>query len=172
MSDPRTIRMADTLDCPDVELRVLDADDLPGLHAMFTDPLTHTIGDGPFSSLAQSREWLEGRFQRRREYGVTWYGIHLDGELIGNAGLFMGRTRPDSEIGLEISKDHQGHGYGTAAARAVVAEAHRAGFARVWASVRDWNIASLTALERVGFHRDHTESDETGPLIYLVHQAA
>lgn len=92
-----------------------------------------------------------------------------NGPLIGNSGLFIGRTGDEPEFGFEIAADHQGRGYGTAAARAVVEEAHRAGFSRLWATVRPANIASMTAVRRVGFREHHTEHDHKGELAYLIH---
>jgi RimJ/RimL family protein N-acetyltransferase len=90
--------------------------------------------------------------------------------MIGNAGIFMGRTDPHPELGFEIQKAWQCQGYGRAAARAVVEEAHRAGFAEIWATVRQRNIGSLRALDVIGFRRDHVERDDRGELIYLHHQ--
>ena len=48
-------------------------------------------------------------------------------------------------------------------------EAHRAGFPRIWATVRPWNAASLRALKRVGFREVRVEHDERGALVFLVH---
>ncbi|WP_175559049.1 GNAT family N-acetyltransferase [Sanguibacter gelidistatuariae] len=58
-------------------------------------------------------------------------------------------------------------GFGREAAGAVVAAASRAGFEQVWATVREWNEASLRALEALGFERERVEGDERGPLVFL-----
>lgn len=138
------------------------------LHAIFSDPETHVIGEGPVQSIDETCEWLERRQLRRQEHGVTWYAVRdLGGHLIGNAGLFMGRTAPYPELGFEVRRRDQNQGYGRTAAAAVVHEGHRAGFGEVWATVRDWNVSSLRALTAIGFVRDRVETDERGGLIYL-----
>lgn len=162
--------MADELAAGSLRLRAFGSGDLHELHAIFSDPSTHTIGDGPVRDLEVTRQWLGRRDERRAEYGVTWYAVRdAADQMIGNAGLFMGRTNPHPEFGFEIRHADQGHGYGTAAARVVIAEAHRIGFSEVWATVRAWNAASLIVLGRIGFIADRTEQDARGSLIYLRH---
>lgn len=162
--------MADELTAGRLQLRAFELADLDALHQIFADPRTHTVGDGAFNTLEQTRSWLERRLVRRSQIGVTWYGVWLpNGPLIGNSGLFIGRTGDEPEFGFEIAADHQRRGYGTAAARAVVEEAHRAGFSRLWATVRPANIASMTVVSRVGFREHRTERDHKGELAYLTH---
>lgn len=164
--------MADALIVGPLRLRVLSLDDAVDLHVIFSDPATHTIGDGPFTDVQMTREWLGRRQQRREQHGVTWYSVRLpDDTMVGASGLSFGRTGPEPEFGFEIDHRFQRRGHGKAVATAVVAEAHRAGFARVWATVRPWNEPSLRALARVGFARDRVEPDQKGDLIYLFHDS-
>jgi RimJ/RimL family protein N-acetyltransferase len=39
---------------------------------------------------------------------------------------------------------------------------------RLWATVRPWNAASLRVLEKIGFRRGHTTTDDQGDVVYLV----
>ena len=39
---------------------------------------------------------------------------------------------------------------------------------RIWSTVRAQNAPSLRVLDKLGFRRDHLETDERGELIYLV----
>lgn len=163
--------MADVLSAGDLTLHVLTLSDARELHVIFSDPATHTIGGGAVSDIEDTRSWLRRRDERRQQHGVAWYGVRLpDGTLIGSAGLFIGRTGAEPEIGFEIRSLDQGQGHGSRAAAAVVAEAHRAGFARVWATVRPRNLASLRSLARVGFVQERVEDDERGSLVYLLHE--
>ena len=163
--------MAETLRAGELTLRVLSLDDLDDLHGIFSDAATHTIGDGPVKSIEETSDWLRRRDERRKQHGVAWYAIcRADGTLVGNAGLFIGRTGPHPEFGFEVRHADQGQGYGGAAEAAVVDEAHRAGFPEVWATVREWNASSLHALARVGFERNRVENDKQGALLYLVHR--
>ena len=124
--------MADSLSAGSLRLDVFTAGDLAQLHAIFSDPRTHTIGDGPVSDVDQTAAWLKRREQRRREHGVSWYAVRgSTGVMIGTAGLFIGRTGPHPELGFEIRHQEQNRGHGRAAAAAVVGEGHRAGFGEV-----------------------------------------
>lgn len=155
-----------------LQLRALALNDAEELHRLiFSDPATHTIGDGPFSDIAQTHEWLARRLTRREQHGVTWYAARLPDEtLVGITGLSFGRTGTEPEFGFEIRHRSQRQGHGSALAAAVVAEAHRAGFPRVWATVRPRNTPSLRSLDRVGFVRDRMEPDDRGGLVYLLHE--
>lgn len=167
-----TSRMDDSLQAGDLSLTVLTMRDATELHALFSDPDTHTIGEGPVTQLSETHAWLRRRAQRRFDHGVTWYGVRdAVGTMIGNAGLFIGRTGAEPEIGFEMRKRSQGLGHGTAVAAAVVAEGHRAGFSRIWATVRPSNLASLRALDKVGFRAVREEADSKGSLVYLTHNA-
>jgi ribosomal-protein-alanine N-acetyltransferase len=74
-------------------------------------------------------------------------------DVIGYCGLvFHGNGSPDEpELVFELLRAAHGSGYATEAGRAVVTWAGEAGYGRVWASVRDWNVASRRVLEKLGF---------------------
>jgi RimJ/RimL family protein N-acetyltransferase len=74
-------------------------------------------------------------------------------DVIGYCGLvFHGNGSPDEpELAYELLRTAQGHGYATEAGRAVVTWVGEAGYRRLWATVRDWNVASRRVLEKLGF---------------------
>lgn len=75
------------------------------------------------------------------------------GDVYGYCGLiFEGNGSDDEpEIAFELLRVVHGRGYATEAGRAVLAWASSAGYARTWASVWEWNIASRRVLEKLGF---------------------
>jgi RimJ/RimL family protein N-acetyltransferase len=77
----------------------------------------------------------------------------VEGDVIGYCGLlFDGRSRPgEPELAYELLRRAHGSGFATEAARAVVTWAAEAGFERLWAGVREWNLASLNVLRKLGF---------------------
>lgn len=75
------------------------------------------------------------------------------GEVIGYCGLvFHGTGAPDDpELAYELLQAAHGFGYATEAGRAVMVWAEAAGYRRVWAGVRDWNVASRRVLAKLDF---------------------
>jgi ribosomal-protein-alanine N-acetyltransferase len=74
-------------------------------------------------------------------------------DVIGYCGLTVrGRGSADEpELAYELLRAAHGHGYATEAGRAVVAWADAAGHRRLWAGVREWNVASRRVLAKLGF---------------------
>ncbi|MEH3077647.1 MAG: GNAT family N-acetyltransferase [Quadrisphaera sp.] len=167
-------RMSTQLQTPRLSLSMIIEDDVEELHTIFSDPLTHTVGGGPFTSLRQTEDWVARRAQRYAEHGLAWYAVRetTTAELLGNAGLFMGRAGAEPEIGYEVRSTWQGQGVATDAATEVVAEAVRRGWPRLWATVRPENLASRTVLHRLGFVEDGVRGSEEGPLLYLRRESA
>jgi RimJ/RimL family protein N-acetyltransferase len=92
-----------------------------------------------------------------------------EGDVIGYCALIVGRCSLDEpEIAYELLRRFHGRGYATEAAHAIVDAAAATGRHRLWSTVRPWNVASLRVLEKIGFRRDHTTTDELGEVVYLV----
>jgi [ribosomal protein S5]-alanine N-acetyltransferase len=74
-------------------------------------------------------------------------------DLIGYCGLvFHGNGSPEEpELVYELLRAARGCGYATEAGRAVLDWSSEAGYERVWATVRDWNLPSRRVLEKLGF---------------------
>ncbi len=74
-------------------------------------------------------------------------------DVIGYCGLVARADAPsdEAELAFELLRAVHGAGYATEAGRAVVAWADAAGFARLWADVWDWNVASRRVLDKLGF---------------------
>jgi hypothetical protein len=105
-----------------LEPRPFRDDDTEELHELFGDALTHTIGDGPFTSIEQTRAWIRRRLQAEDRAGLLWYAVRdrSTGRLFGNCGLFEGGTGAvEPEIGYEIRHMHQGQGFASEAAQVV-----------------------------------------------------
>jgi [ribosomal protein S5]-alanine N-acetyltransferase len=86
------------------------------------------------------------------------------GDVIGYCGLvFHGNGAPDEpELAYELLRRAHGFGYATEAGGAVVTWATEAGYERLWATVRSWNLASRRVLERLRFRETgHVDADAT-----------
>ena len=75
------------------------------------------------------------------------------GDVIGYCGLVLDGNGPPGELELayELLRAVHGRGFATEAGHAVVAWVGEAGHQRLWAGVRDWNVASRRVLEKLGF---------------------
>ncbi|MFG1990558.1 GNAT family N-acetyltransferase [Actinoplanes sp. NPDC048988] len=163
--------MRTSLSTPRLRLRHFVAEDAPELHGLFSDPLTHTIGGGPFTELARTEQWIRNRGRAFEEHGLCWYAVRdaESGLLVGNCGMLTGRTGPaEPEIGYLIGRSFRGRGFASEAARAVLHECRAAGFGRVWSSVRPGNAASRRIVEALALRVERTEHDERGALLFSV----
>lgn len=85
-----------------------------------------------------------------------------EGDVIGYCGLvFHGNGAPDDpELAYELLQGTHGSGYATEAGSAVAQWATEAGYERLWATVRAWNVASRRVLEKLGFRETgHVDVD-------------
>lgn len=95
--------------------------------------------------------------------------LHDSEQFLGYCGLIVGRASLDEpEIAYELLRSAHGHGYATEAAQAVVDAARSTGRKRLWSAVGSWNDASFRVLEKVGFSRDHSTTDEQGELVWMM----
>ena len=102
-------------------------------------------------------EDIASEIRREREEprpGVFAVERKSAGDVIGYCGLvFHGNGAPDEpELAYELLRRAHGVGYATEAGGAVVTWATEAGYERLWATVRAWNVASRRVLEKLGFH--------------------
>ena len=105
------------------------------------------------------------------EIGIGALAIRrrAEGDVIGYGALVIGRCSLDEpEIAYELLRRFHGRGYATEAARALVEAAAATGRHRLWSTVRPANTASLRVLEKLGFRRDHTTTDDLGEVVWLV----
>lgn len=76
-----------------------------------------------------------------------------ENNVIGYCGLLFGGrgSSQEPELAYELLRRAHGAGYATEAARAVVAWAAENGCQRLWAGVREWNLASRRVLDKLAF---------------------
>lgn len=121
-------------------------------------------------TLAEATERLARFRDRTTEIGIGALTIRrrADGDAIGYCALIVGRASLDEpEIAFELLQRFHGHGYATEAAHALVGAAAATGRRRLWSTVGAWNKPSLRVLEKVGFRRDHSVTEDRGEIMYL-----
>jgi len=75
------------------------------------------------------------------------------GDVIGYCGLIDSGRGPEGEpeLAFELLRRVWRQGYATEASLAVLDWASASGYEQVWATVWEWNTASLRVLEKLGF---------------------
>lgn len=95
-----------------------------------------------------------------------------EGDVIGYCGLVAGQdvTDDEPELAFELLRAVHNRGYATEAGQSVIDWAANAGHRRLWATVWDWNVASLRVLEKLGFRdsRRQGPDGEHGRMIVTV----
>ena len=80
--------------------------------------------------------------------------IEYEGELIGDFGVGWDDAGEEAEIGYTLRLEHQGKGFATEAAAAVVDRLFSEGVERVTSSLDPENVPSVRVLEKVGFRHE------------------
>jgi ribosomal-protein-alanine N-acetyltransferase len=137
-------------------MRAFRADDADSLAAVFGDADVMRFGDG-----AHDRAWIEGWLdERAREHAADptcgrWAVVAPhDDRPLGVSGFIpyddvLGRA--EVELTWRLARAHQGHGYATECARALVAYAwERLGLTRLVAIIDPANVASVRVAEKLG----------------------
>lgn len=132
----------------------MTARDLPALNAIMQDAETMVAYEGPFDD-AMVVAWLERTLTRYREDGFGLWAVALreTGEMIGQCGLTRQHILDEDviEVGYLFNRAHWHRGYAVEAATACRDHAFEIlGIERVYAQVRDTNLASMNVAIRLG----------------------
>jgi RimJ/RimL family protein N-acetyltransferase len=136
-----------------LRLRPFTLDDVAAVHAFQSRAdVTRWVYWEPRDE-DEVRAVLESHLAMPPESGVV-LAIEAGGELVGHANLVVGDHR-QGEIGFVLHPDHQGHGYATAAAEAML----ELGFEtydlhRIYGRIEPRNAASAAVLERLGMRKE------------------
>jgi len=158
-----------SLETARLSLRLRGQDDA----AWYLDLLGEHEG-GTTLTIADAQRHLAEQYMTAHETGLGFLAItrRAEEDVIGYCGLLVGRASFDEpEIAYELLRRVHGQGYATEAARVVLDAAFATGRRRLWSTVRVWNAPSLRVLEKIGFRRDYSATDERGEIVYLVRDA-
>ena len=140
-------------------LRPYTEADFDAVHALYSDEsVARWLYYGP-STREESRRKLARKMAGHtltEEQGLTAAVELRDGTYVGDVVLFyMAPAEHRSiELGFSFDPRHQGNGYATEAARAVVDWAFSVGFHRVYARLEPRNVASARVLEKLGMRQE------------------
>ena len=142
-------------------LRAFRDDDLDTMHDMQSrEEVARYLYWGP-RTREQVAEQLE-RIKKMTSIEAEGHAIRLaavvpeSGVLVGDISLrLVSREHQQGEIGFVVHPDHQGHGYATEGAAALVELGFRQlGLHRIVGSADARNIGSVRVMERLGMRRE------------------
>lgn len=142
------------LHTPRLSLREMTSADLPALRAILQDEETMTAYEGAFDE-EMVQQWLQRMLDRYRSEGYGLWAVTLreSGEMIGQCGLTTQHILGEDvvEVGYLFQRAHWGNGYAVEAASACRDYAfEHLDVDRVWAQIRDSNLASMNVAIRLG----------------------
>ena len=138
---------------PRLILRAIAPADWPAIHRYMSDPVvTRWLPEGPLDE-AQAEAFA------RKNAGRTARAIAIvereSGRLVGHLVFHPWLGHITHEIGWAISSDHQGRGYATEGALALMDFAFsKLGRHRVIATCQPENVASWRVMEKLGMRRE------------------
>ncbi len=147
------------IDAERVVLREWRPHELAELHALRDhEAAVRWLYDEP-ATLEESRGRLHRRIHDRR-FALTGdalgFAVERDGAIVGDASFFLHSAEHlQAELGYIVHPDHQGRGYATEAAGALLGFGFEAlGLHRIFATIEPRNAASARVLERIGMVRE------------------
>jgi len=154
----RTVSPDWPLETARLTLRPFVEGDFEAMHAMRSNPdVVRYLYEDPFTP-EQTRDLLTRKMAVPRwEKEGDWFSVaaveRASGLMVGDMALSWASERDrTAEIGFVFDPRHQGKGFATEAARALVDWAFRtAGLHRVTGRLEARNIASSRVLEKLGF---------------------
>jgi RimJ/RimL family protein N-acetyltransferase len=110
-------------------------------------------------TVAHLEDWI--RSNQPSSLGLLAIERKSDRDVIGYCGLIDSRRELDGEpeLAFELLRRFWRQGYATEASLAVLEWARSSGYERLWATVREWNIASRRVLAKIGFTEERKELD-------------
>jgi RimJ/RimL family protein N-acetyltransferase len=140
-----------------LRLRPFIRGDVAGYHAVRAHASVHRWLYSKPPTEAEAREAIGRRIARAPETGVALVAeLAGTGVFAGDVTLTLGPPEHrQAEIGFVFDPAHQGHGYATEAAEAVLALAFGPyDLHRVYGRLEARNVASARVLEKIGMRRE------------------
>ena len=143
-----------------LRLREFEEGDWPAVLAYQSDPryLRYYAWEGRTEGEVRDfvRRFIALRDEQPRLKYQLAITLRLDGQLIGNCGIRMGRPDArEADLGYELDPRYWGQGYATEAARALLAFGfEELGLHRIWANCVADNVGSARVLEKVGMRQE------------------
>ena len=164
--------MTVVIDTPRLRLRPCREEDLPALHAIWTEPeVRRYLWDGEVIPHERAMEILAKSQESFRTHGFGLWSAFVVGEpgLAGFAGLRVVGGTEEVEILYGLHPRVWGLGLATEAADALIARAFACGWTRrIWARADVPNEASVAVMKRLGMKPAPSPGSEARLVCYAI----
>lgn len=115
-------------------------------------PARRRISADGHPTLADLQQWLR-TYRPEPAPGLRVVEVREAGIPVGYCGLVANSvgTPEEPELAFEFLREFWGRGYATESSRLIVDRAASLGYDRLASTVRAWNAASFTVLDKLGF---------------------
>lgn len=154
-----------------VVLRRLSPADLVAFQAYRQDPEVGRFQDWDRMDDEKAAGFLQHMSKAALFVKGQWsqIGIDLDGELIGDMGVFVSADKPEAEIGVTLAQGAQGKGLAEAAVRALIGYLFDdLGLDQIIAGAHKDNARSIALMERLGMSFTAEVGDDVD---YVLHRS-
>ena len=148
IASPRTTIATDI---PNLRLVAISPDDAEACYVLVDRNRGHLTQHGDWTELGEATPESVAASLNNFNDPATQFGIWLDGQLVGRSDLNP-RTLGNFVLGYWLGAEHTGHGYATAASKALIAYGKvELGAMTIYAGVTKGNAKSEALLRRLGF---------------------
>jgi [ribosomal protein S5]-alanine N-acetyltransferase len=143
------------LETPRLRLRLMVAEDVDALWAIFADPKVMAAFHAPPFDREQMMQWVQRNLDHQATHGYGLFSVFVkaNGLLIGDCGLEVMEVEGTqvAELGYDFRSDYWNQGYATEAAQAVRDYAfEHLELPRLISLIRVGNTPSRRVAEKVG----------------------
>jgi putative acetyltransferase len=139
---------------PQARIRGGSADDWEAYHAIWLQPSVYW---GTMGLPYPSADWNRKRVQEQTPARFWPLVAEVDGQVVGNSGLFYGEHNRShvGHLGMMVHTDHQGQGIGSALMEALIDLAENwLGLTRLQLEVYPDNVRAVGLYEKYGFETE------------------
>lgn len=148
-------------------LRPVTEDDVAAVFGILGDQTTTANVSFGLSDPESASRYVRRRMEQQAEYGLSIWAVELcPFGMVGLVGFFP-HDDQSVELGYVIHASHWGQGIAVEAVEAMLQAAAGDVRARLFATIRSTNAASLAVARRVGLVEQERRQDTRGTLIVL-----
>jgi RimJ/RimL family protein N-acetyltransferase len=147
--------VTDRIVTPRLTLRRMTMDDVPAMHAIFSDPEVMRYWSRlPHTDSAETGYWVAKNVEAVESGAADDFVVLMDGALVGRVGIWQGR-----ELGLIFARSVWGTGVAREALAALIERSRSRGMAQIMADIDPRNERVRRFLEKFGFRKTGEAKD-------------